>query len=137
MSRFQTELLVRPHPDTAHFDGRNWIIETPLIFSSSIIGQIVVPSGATTDFASTPSALWSDLPPAGKWAPAAVLHDWLYWIQPCTREQADNVLREAMQDLGVDWRRAELIFDGVRIGGQHAWDQDARDRAAGKPHVSE
>jgi hypothetical protein len=136
MSRFQTELVVRPYPSTAQFDGRNWVLTQELIFSSSILGQIVVPAGECTDFASTPSALWSDLPPTGKWAPAAVLHDWLYWTQPCTREQADNVLREAMQDLGVDWRRAELIFDGVRIGGQHAWDQDARDRAAGKPHVS-
>jgi hypothetical protein len=136
MSRFQTELVVRPYPDTAHFDGRNWILETPLIFSSTIIGQIVVPAQFCTDFASTPQALWCDLPPTGKYTPAAVLHDYLYFSQPCTREQADNVLREAMQDLGVDWRRAELIFDGVRIGGQHAWDQDARDRAAGKEHVS-
>lgn len=136
MSRFLTELVVRPYPSTAEFDGRNWVLTQELVYASSILGQIVVPAGAKTDFASTPQALWTDLPPAGKWAPAAVLHDHLYWSQPCTREQADKVLLEAMQDLGVDWRRAELIFEGVRIGGQHAWDQDARDRAAGKEHIS-
>jgi Protein of unknown function (DUF1353) len=112
------------------------VLTQELVYSSSVLGQIVVPPGFITDMASTPSALWSDLPPWGKYGPAAVVHDFLYASGIGTREQADNVLREAMQDLGVDWRRAELIFDGVRIGGQHAWDQDARERAAGKPHVS-
>jgi hypothetical protein len=136
VSRFQTELVVRPYPSTAQCDGRNWVLMQDLIFSSTILGQIIVPKGFISDFASTPQALWCDLPPTGKYTPAAVVHDFLYATGTGTREQADNVLREAMQDLGVDWRRAELIFDGVRIGGQHAWDQDARDRAAGKPHVS-
>jgi hypothetical protein len=136
MSRFLTELIVRPYPSTAQCDGRNWVLTQELVYSSTVLGQVVVPAGFITDMASTPSALWCDLPPWGKYGPAAVVHDFLYASGIGTREQADNVLREAMQDLGVDWRRAELIFDGVRIGGQHAWDQDARDRAAGKPHVS-
>jgi hypothetical protein len=137
VSRFQTELVVRPYPSTAQCDGRNWVLVQDMIYRSDLIGEYIVPRGFTTDFASVPAVLWADIPPFGKWGPAAVLHDAIYWFQGYTREQADRILMEAMQDLGVDWRRCALIYDGVRIGGQHAWDQDARDRAAGKPHVSE
>jgi len=50
-----------------------------------------VPAGFVTDFASTPRALWSVIPPTGRYQLAAVVHDFLYWDQGCTREQADTV----------------------------------------------
>ena len=36
---------------------------------------------------------------------AAVIHDYLYWAQPCTREQSDNLLMIAMKESGVSWFR--------------------------------
>jgi hypothetical protein len=136
VSRFQTELVVRPYPDTAHFDGRNWVLMQELIFSSTILGQIIVPKGFVTDFASVPRLLWNQIPPFGKYAPAAVLHDYAYAEGFCTREQADHLLMEGMVDLDVDEFTRTLIFNGVRIGGQHAWDEDARRKAQGLPHVA-
>ncbi len=136
MSAFVTELIVTPYPNTAHTDGVNWRLTQDFIYDSDMLGRITVPAGFLTDFASTPQALWTDLPPYGRYGPAAVVHDWLYWTQPCTREKADAVLFEAMGELGVDSRRRYLIFEGVRAGGQHGWDSDAANRAAGKEHVS-
>jgi hypothetical protein len=43
---------------------------------------------------------------------------------------------EGMVDLDVDEFTRTLIFNGVRIGGQHAWDEDARRKAQGLPHVA-
>lgn len=137
MGLFLTELVVRPYPTTAQHDGRNWWLEFQLIYRSNNLGQIVVPKDFIGDFASTPAFLWADIPPWGKWSAAAWLHDYVYWTQPCTREQADDLLMEAMQTCNVDARRRMLIYQGVRLGGQSSWDQDAIDRAAGKAHVSE
>ena len=48
--------------------------------------------------------LWNILPPTGPYGKAAVLHDWLYRTAgKATRAQADRVLREAMEALGVGW----------------------------------
>lgn len=137
MSEFLSELIVTPHESTAKCDGINWRLTQDFMYRSDLLNRtVVVPAGFLTDFASTPQALWCDLPPTGKYTPAAVLHDYAYWEQFCSREQADGMLFEAMAELGVDARRRWLIFEGVRVGGQHAWDSDTIARAAGKQHVA-
>jgi Protein of unknown function (DUF1353) len=62
---------------------------------------IVVPAGFVTDFASTRRAIWAVLPPVGRYQLAAVVHDFLYWDQGCTREQADTLLWVAMAESQV------------------------------------
>jgi len=137
MSAFLTELIVQPYPNTAHTDGKNWRLCQPLSYQSdSILGLVTVPTGFLTDFASTPQAVWTQFPPWGTYGPAAVVHDWLYWSQPCSRDQADAILLEAMHALEVDSRVADLIYEAVRLGGQHGWSSDAVNRLAGKEHVS-
>lgn len=137
MSRFLTELVVRPYPSTAQCDGRNWVLEQDLLYQSSVLDRMVtVPKSFTTDFASVPAVFWTHLPPFGRYGVAAVLHDWLYWSKPCTREDADHVLLEAMTDAGVDSATRLLIYNAVRLGGQHGWDSDAAAKAAGRQHIS-
>lgn len=137
MSAFLTELVVTPYLSTKACDGKNWRLVQDFAYQSDLLGQtITVPAGFLTDFASTPQALWSDLPPYGVYGPATVLHDYAYWEKFCSRDQADALLFEAMGVLGVDSRRKWLIFEGVRVGGQVGWDEDAKNRAAGKEHVS-
>jgi hypothetical protein len=47
---------------------------------------------------------WSaDLSPNGKYSKAAIVHDYLYWTQGCTREQADNLLDIAMKESNVSF----------------------------------
>lgn len=77
-----------------------------------------VPAGFVTDFASIPRLLWSIIGhPAGRYAQAAVLHDWLYATTAVSRAEADRIFGEAMQVLGVpSWQRW-IMWCGVRLAG--------------------
>lgn len=93
---------------------------------------IIVPKGFVTDFASIPQPLWSfGLSPYGRFSKAAIVHDYLYWKQDCTREQSDNLLLIAMKESGVTSSQQTEIYFGVRAGGETAWQSTRRDRAAG------
>jgi hypothetical protein len=123
MSSFLDVLDVTPYGD-----GVTWYLNKPFSYDLGVEGSgntIDVPAGFTTDFASVPKVFWNLLPPWGKYGPASVLHDWLYWNQTTTREVADGILREAMQVCKVSVVDINIIYDGVRIGGQHAWDNNA------------
>jgi hypothetical protein len=91
-----------------------------------------VPIGFVTDFASVPRAFWSVLPPDGEYTYAAILHDYLYWNQATDRATADNVLKAAMEDFGVSKTDAFFVYNGVRLGGQGPWDDNAALKAAGE-----
>jgi hypothetical protein len=96
---------------------------------------VTVPSGFVTDFASIPRAFWSALRPDGDYAYAAIIHDYLYWTQPVTRETADEILRFAMQDLFVESTTVTVIHRAVRLGGGRAWDDNARLKGMGEKRV--
>jgi hypothetical protein len=96
---------------------------------------IVVPAGFVTDFASTPRAIWAILPPVDRYQLAAVVHDFLYWDQGCTRQQADDLLRVAMAESRVDPIKRDIIWRAVSGFGQPAWATNAREKANGEPRV--
>jgi hypothetical protein len=75
------------------------------------------------------------LPKTDRHIVAAIVHDYLYWEQTCSRDEADEVLRLAMQDSGVPKWKAEAIYRAVRLGGGAAWESNATARAAGKPRI--
>ncbi|NND00217.1 MAG: DUF1353 domain-containing protein [Gammaproteobacteria bacterium] len=98
--------------------------------------SVVVPVGFVTDFASAPQALWSfGLSPHGRYSRAAVIHDFLYWAQICTREQADNIMLLAMMESGVNSKEQFLFYRGVDFGGNPSWKENKDDRAKGLPRV--
>jgi hypothetical protein len=96
---------------------------------------IVVPAGFVTDFASTPRALWSVIPPTGRYQLAAVVHDFLYWDQGCTREQADAIFRVAMAESNVKPFERDLMWQAVRRFGEAPWNENAAEKQAGKPRI--
>ena len=114
-------------------DSRDWMLVEPVDYSVGNSGVIItVPKGFVTDFASIPQPLWSfGLSPFGRFSRAAIVHDYLYWKQDCTREQADNLLLIAMKESGVNKSQQSEIFLGVRAGGESAWESNRKDRAAG------
>jgi hypothetical protein len=73
-----------------------------------------------TDLTSVPKPLWPIVNPSGKYLPAAIIHDWLYAIgRPGGREDADDVMIDAMIDLGVSkLKRAEIEFAIRNFGGK-------------------
>lgn len=107
-------------------DGDLWKLRIALRYYSAILGKtIVVPKGFATDFASVPRLPVIYELAGGKANAPAVIHDFLYHNHHlCTREQADNVLREAMVVEGHPWWRYTLVWAGVRVFGQKPYDDD-------------
>jgi hypothetical protein len=96
------------------------------VFDSPTMGRLVVEKGFDTDYASVPRIFWAIYPPDGAYTDAAVVHDWAYWYQTMTREEADNVFLEAMAALGIPWLRRHILHKAVRAGGWLAWKTNAR-----------
>lgn len=100
MGRFLTELDVKRLPDK---NGRKqWKLLAPLIYESSTVGLIVVPTGFVTDFSSVPRLPFIYWIFGGRGDQEGVLHDYLYSKPHNTgnglivdRAMADKVLRGA------------------------------------------
>jgi hypothetical protein len=91
-----------------------------------------VPSGFVTDLASVPRLFWSVFPRTGRYAYAAIAHDYLYWMQDRPRDQADNVLELAMKDSKVSPEQILAVATAARVGGQSAWDDNSRLKKSGE-----
>ena len=95
----------------------------PLIVSSAVDGlSLTVPMDFLTDFASVPRFFWRWFPPAGDYAPAAVVHDWLYGTrQGMSRFLADAFFRDLMASLSVPlWKRV-MMYYAVRLFSRRYW----------------
>ncbi|MFV2733470.1 DUF1353 domain-containing protein, partial [Escherichia coli] len=79
MSKFTTPAVLEM------LDDYRWRLVEPFEFwlTDNPVDVIAVPAGYVTDLASVPRILWSVFPPHGRYAKAAIIHDWLY----------DNALR--------------------------------------------
>ena len=97
--------------------------------------SVDVPRGFVTDFASIPRIFWTILPPDDRYTYAAVLHDYLYWTQTTSRADADMVFKFAMEDHKVNAITIQAVYLGVRAGGQGAWDENAKLKAAGERRI--
>jgi Protein of unknown function (DUF1353) len=129
---------IPPSPAVRAFgDNKFWItIEDMTYVIGSTTDRIVVPRGFVTDFASIPQALWSlGLGPHGQYSRAAVVHDYLYWSQGCTRAQSDRLLVIAMKESSVRSFDEFLVYQGVDKGGAGPWNANAEERKAGFPRV--
>lgn len=93
------------------------------------------PFGFVTDFASIPRIFWTLLPRDGQYTYAAIVHDYLYWNQATSREDADKVFKAVMKEFGVSAAHVATIFTAVRTGGGIAWSRNSRARAAGERRV--
>ena len=82
---------------------------------------IRVPAGTVTDLASVPRALWAIFPPHGKYAKAAIVHDYLYAHAIGTKAEADRIFYEAMAVLGVPAWRRRAMYIAVRLFGRGAF----------------
>jgi hypothetical protein len=117
-------------------DGENWFLTRPLSYELPNTNLLVeVPPGFVTDFASIPRPLWSLLPTWGQYGPPAVVHDYLYWDQRCTREQADWIFLLGMEESDVGGIERFVIHRAVRWGGALAWRNNGKRRTAGWERV--
>ena len=98
-----------------------WILDKELRCESADGDVIYIPAGSTTDLASIPRTLWPILSPAGKWARASVLHDYLYEKRMFSREKCDKLYLEGMCDDNVGFVRY-MIYRAVRVFGKKVYD---------------
>lgn len=94
---------------------------------------VTVPRGFVSDFASIPAAFRSILSPIGQHGRAAIIHDYLYWQQECTREQADRIMLLAMTESGVSYAERRVIYWTLRRLGLNAWVDNDQERRQGLP----
>jgi hypothetical protein len=117
-------------------DGNIFVLVEELRYKIERTGQrIIVPAGFVTDFASVPQVAQSIISVLGKHSVPAVVHDYLYWVQTCTREQADNILYEAMQEYKANWFQKHAVYNAVRVGGAGAWTANEDDHKKGLPRI--
>lgn len=117
--------------DMFHLNGQlNWAPN-----EGQTLAPVRVPWGFVTDLASVPAIFWSVLPKTGRYAYAAVVHDFLYWDQTRIRGDADLILHTAMLDMGVSSATAQVIYRGVQVAGRSAWNENARLKRAGERRI--
>ena len=128
MSAFLTNVRVEILPPNEVSGRQQYILTAPFVYESEILGRIEVPPGFKTDFASIPRIAWRYIDPED---PAilypSVVHDFLYSqptaneVRPWTREQADQVLREAMVLAGARIDQRAIVYRMVRLFGGSHW----------------
>ncbi|ENL6118451.1 DUF1353 domain-containing protein, partial [Salmonella enterica] len=97
-----------------------WRVYEPFEFylSDDNSDVIEVPAGFVTDLASVPRIFWTILPPDGKYAKAAIIHDWMYDNALRTKKEADKIFLDGMMVLGVPkWKRT-VMYWAVRLFGR-------------------
>lgn len=118
-------------------DNRNWIVTQPMSYRvGSTSDSVLVPTGFVTDYASIPSGLQSVIQVLDLHLRPAIVHDYLYWTQACSRGQADSLLYIAMLEHHVAPREALRIWEGVRSPfGKQAWDSNRGERNQGLSRI--
>jgi hypothetical protein len=127
-------------PDSV--DSRDFLNGTEFLLTEPYVWRIgnsrhsiAVPAGFVTDFASIPAPLRTVFERHGRYSRAAVIHDYLYWTQSCTRKQADNLFWIAMKELNVPAVTRGLVYTGVDVGGGSAWQANRNERRQGMPKI--
>ncbi|MCP4647510.1 MAG: DUF1353 domain-containing protein [bacterium] len=116
-------------------DGRKRKLLKPLVAILPRI-TVVAKKGFVTDFASVPRLFWRILPPFGKYAPAAVIHDYLYFTGVVPRKMADQAFLDGMKILKVPFWKRVIMHRAVRMGGWYTWNKHRRGAYGDNPHNS-
>ena len=134
ISAFTSKLVIRAlSPQEVAERGRDvalWEISQNFTYDSALLGvTITVPAGMITDFASIPRALWEQLSPDDPIILfPSVVHDFLYGASgqiingpTITRDQADAVLREAMELCGAGSFIRNAVYQFVQLNAASHW----------------
>lgn len=93
---------------------------------------IIVPVGFLTDLTSIPRGLWWWESPIDRSMAPAIVHDYLYWEQSCSREEADAVLYLALKEAGLGELKSKAIYTAVDKAGSKSWNDNRRAAADGE-----
>jgi len=107
--------------------GKNtFMVRDPLIMIfSDGSPSFTVPAGFVTELGSAPKELRDSMAPA-------ILHDYLYWYQPCTQEEADAVMYSAMAAIGASRSTAAAAVQAASGTGPAAFKKYRERRRSGE-----
>lgn len=114
------------HDKDRERDGRTTVVVMqPFAYEHGPTGRTIwVPASYVTDFASIPRVGRWLISPFGRHAIAAVIHDWLYSVgEPGKRGEADDIFREALDELGVGVVRRNVMHRAVTTFGAGGYDR--------------
>jgi hypothetical protein len=98
-----------------------WELIDPLWFRSSF-GDVLVPAGFRTNYASVPRAPFVFWLAGDRSHKEAALHDWLYTVHTMPREDADAVFLEALLlNPLIPEGLAQSMHTAVRWFGKGSW----------------
>jgi len=100
-----------------------WMLTKAFTYNSKMAGKIVVPEGFVSDGASIPRLAWIFIgsPWSGKYAPGAIIHDYIYHTNMFSRKDCDDIFMESMKVLKVpSWKRI-IIHRSLRMFGWTCW----------------
>lgn len=109
-------------------DGTTVVRTLRPLYYQTALGLVVVPENFRSDGASMPRLFWRLIghPFQMQYLREAILHDWLYRTQPCSRALADRIFYNLLAGKVKEWRR-KLIYLGLRLGGWIAWRQNRKE----------
>lgn len=96
-----------------------WLLLSPFVYDSKLIGRVVVPKGYITDFASVPRIAVAYWLAGNTCRRAATVHDWLCDGGPpkVSRSMADAVFNEIAIVYGIPWWRRIPMWTAIRLYG--------------------
>lgn len=116
-------MTFRSKLDVEFIGGDDWLLLSPLVYTTRAGDTFEVPAGFVSDLASIPKVFRTLVGRQdGPWAPAAVIHDFLYRTAIVPRGEADRIFREAMEELpGISWLQRWAMWAALRVGGWAAY----------------
>ncbi|OUS10242.1 hypothetical protein A9Q89_11480 [Gammaproteobacteria bacterium 53_120_T64] len=70
-------------------------------------------------------------PRVGQYLFAAIVHDYLYWNQICSKEEADEIFYLAMKESGVGGFTRLAFFQAVDKVGMSSWEENKQNKENG------
>jgi hypothetical protein len=126
-----TQAMVTPLSITA-IGKTTFMVRDPLTMTfKDGAPAITVPAGFVTELGSVPKRLqgWEGKTDVSM-APA-VFHDYLYWTQACTQDEADAVMHVAMTALGMSNAKAAQTYKSVNTTGSTVFKSNGEQRRNG------
>lgn len=127
-------------PYDASAKNNEWVILEPYIYWSAVLQQVlVIPRWFRTDLASIPAAFRWLISVNERHRLASLPHDLIYTMHCCgertpSRYEADAVLLEFCQLMGVTRWKSLAIFHAVRVGGWVTWRKRKRSQFISNAH---
>lgn len=121
MSSFTERLTVTQVSGTHFKTDREFSFYSDLNERGIMIDVVTVPKGFISDFATIPWPASMLIPKSGLYNQAAVLHDYLYWIQIFSRYKSDLFFLRGMEVLNVNEFKRKLMYSQVRMWGWKYW----------------